>query len=84
MSTGTSGTAAGQGQATGTAPAGSLTPPPAVPLSFLAAAAAGLVGCGVTLAWARATAAADPAAGPVVAAVHLGMLATLSMAVIGA
>lgn len=84
MSTGTSGTAAGKGQAPRTAQAGLLTPPPAVPLAFLAAAAAGLVACGVTLAWARAMAAADPAAGPVVAAVHLGMLATLSMAVIGA
>ena len=36
-------------------PAGvpAVVPPPGVPLSFLAAAAAGLVACGIALAWAR-------------------------------
>jgi hypothetical protein len=63
-------------------PAG--VPPPSVPLSFLAAAAAGLVACGAALAWARVAAVADPTADPVVAAAHFGMLATLSTGVIGA
>ncbi len=61
-----------------------VVPPPSVPLSFLAAAAAGLVACGAALAWARAAAIADPAADPVVAAAHFGVLATLSMVVAGA
>jgi hypothetical protein len=59
-------------------------PPPPVPLSFLAAAAAGLVACGTALAWARAAGTADPTADPVVAAAHFGVLATLSMGVLGA
>ncbi len=59
-------------------------PPPALPLAFLGAAAAGLVACGVTLAWASGASAADPTADPVVAAAHFGMLATLSMGVLGA
>jgi nitrite reductase (NO-forming) len=53
-------------------------------LSFLAAAALGLVACGSALAWARAAAVADPTADQVVAAAHYGMLATLSMGVLGA
>ncbi len=61
-----------------------VVPPASVPLSFLAAAPAGLAGCGVALAWARDAAVADPTAGPVVAAAHLGVLATLSMGVLGA
>ena len=61
-----------------------VVPPPVVPLSFLAAAAAGLVACGIALIWARGAATADPAADPVVAAAHFGMLATLSMGVAGA
>jgi hypothetical protein len=84
VTTGASERPAGKKQARRAAPAGSLTPPPSVPLSFLAASAPGLVACGATLAWARAAAAADPTADPVVAAVHLGVLATLSVAVIGA
>ncbi len=59
-------------------------PPPSLPLSFLAAAAAGLVACGAALAWAARAAAGDPTAAEVVAAAHAGMLATLSMAVLGA
>ena len=59
-------------------------PPPALPLAFLGAAAAGLVACGVTLAWASGASSADPTADPVVAAAHFGMLATLSMGVLGA
>ena len=61
-----------------------VVPPPSVPLSFLAAAAAGLVACGVTLAWARTAATADPTADQVVAAAHFGVLATLSTGVAGA
>jgi hypothetical protein len=59
-------------------------PPPSVPLCFLAAAALGLVACGGALIWASAAGARDPTADPVVTAVHLGVLATLSMAVLGA
>ena len=59
-------------------------PPPSVPLSFLAASAVGLVGCGVAWVWVSGTAASDPTADPVVAAVHIGVLATLSMGVLGA
>ncbi|MHB1931319.1 MAG: hypothetical protein ACYCUG_18160, partial [Acidimicrobiales bacterium] len=59
-------------------------PPPSVPLAFLAAASAGLVACGVAWIWARNVAAADPSADRVIAAVHFGVLATLSMGVLGA
>ncbi len=61
-----------------------VVPPPGVPLSFLAAAALGLVACGAAMIWARGAAIADPTADPVVAAAHFGMLATLSMGVLGA
>jgi hypothetical protein len=61
-----------------------VVPAASVPLSFLAAAAAGLAGCGLVLAWAARPGAADPTADPVVAAAHLGVLATLSMGVLGA
>jgi len=63
-------------------PAG--VPPPSVPLSFLAASALGLAACGAALVWSRAAAVSDPTADPVVAAAHFGMLATLSMGVLGA
>ena len=53
-------------------------------MSFLAAASLGLMACGAALIWARAAALGDPTADQVVAAVHLGVLATLSMAVLGA
>jgi hypothetical protein len=59
-------------------------PPPSVPLAFLAAASFGLVACGGAWLWARGAAAMDPTADPVVAAVHFGVLATLSMGVLGA
>ena len=59
-------------------------PPPSVPLTFLAAAAMGLIACGAAFVWARTAAAIDPTADQVVAAAHLGMLATLSMGVMGA
>ena len=59
-------------------------PPPSVPLAFLAAAALGLVACGAALVWAGSAAALDPTAGQVVVAAHLGVLATLSMGVLGA
>ena len=61
-----------------------VVPPPGVPLSFLAAAALGLVACGAALIWARGAAVTDPTADPVVAAAHFGMLATLSTGVLGA
>ncbi len=61
-----------------------MVPPPPVPLSFLAAAALGLIACGVALIWARGAAMTDPTADPVVAAAHFGVLATLSMGVAGA
>lgn len=59
-------------------------PPPAVPLSFLAVASLGLIACGGAWIWARGAAAGDPTSDPVVAAVHFGVLATLSMGVLGA
>lgn len=59
-------------------------PPPSVPLAFLAAASLGLVVCGGTWIWARGAAATNPTADPVVAAVHFGVLATLSMGILGA
>lgn len=61
-----------------------VVPPASVPLSFLAAAAVGLAGCGLALAWASRLGAVDPTADAVVAAAHLGVLATLSMGVLGA
>ncbi|MGH3068115.1 MAG: hypothetical protein ACRDOH_13045 [Streptosporangiaceae bacterium] len=54
-----------------------------MPLSFLAAAALGLVACGAARAWARAAAVADPTADQVVAA-YFGVLAILSTGVLGA
>jgi len=67
-------------------PAGvpSGVPPPSVPVSFLAAGCLGLIGCGAALVWAGSTGATDPTADRVVAAAHLGVLATLSMGVLGA
>jgi hypothetical protein len=59
-------------------------PPPSVPLSFLAAASAGLVACGVAWAWVAASAAADPNSDPAIAAVHFGVLAALTMGILGA
>jgi hypothetical protein len=59
-------------------------PPPSVPLSFLAAASLGLVACGVAWIWVRGAAAADPNSDPAIAAVHLGVLAALTMGVLGA
>jgi hypothetical protein len=59
-------------------------PPPSVPLAFLAASSLGLVACGIALLWARTAGVTDPTADSVVAAAHLGMLATLSMGVLGA
>lgn len=59
-------------------------PPPSVPLSFLAASGFGLLSCGLALAWAAGQAVRTPTADRVVMAAHLGMLATLSMGVLGA
>jgi hypothetical protein len=55
-----------------------------VPLTFLAAAGAGLVGFGVAVTLVAPTAVVVPSAPKVVAAVHLCMLAFLSTAVLGA
>ena len=81
--------AKGEGEAGGAWPGRppgvpAVVPPPAVPLSFLAAAALGLTACGAALIWARGAAMTDPTADPVVAAAHFGVLATLSMGVAGA
>ncbi|MDA8357819.1 MAG: hypothetical protein M0Z95_16365 [Actinomycetota bacterium] len=59
-------------------------PPPSVPLSFLAAASAGLVACGVAWIWVRAASVADPNSDPAIAAVHFGVLAALTMGILGA
>jgi len=59
-------------------------PPPSVPLSFLAAASAGLIACGVAWIWVRSAAAADPNSDPAIAAVHFGVLAALTMGILGA
>ena len=59
-------------------------PPPSVPLSFLAAASAGLVACGVAWIWVRSASAADPNSDPAIAAVHFGVLAALTMGILGA
>lgn len=74
----------GRGSASRPHSVAAVVPPASVPLSFLAAAPAGLVGCGAVLAWASRPGVADPTADPVVAAVHLGVLATLSTGVLGA
>ena len=50
----------------------------------MALASLGLIGCGAAWIWAAGPAAADPTADRVVAAAHMGMLATLSMGVLGA
>ncbi|NNN18437.1 MAG: hypothetical protein HKL84_01145 [Acidimicrobiaceae bacterium] len=60
------------------------TPPPSIPLAFFAAAFLGLIGCGIALIIAHNQAVADPTSDPTVAAAHLGMLATLSMGLLGA
>lgn len=72
---------AGPGRMTAGPPS---VPPAGVPLVFLTAAAAGLVGFGVALALVASTAVVAPSAPKVVAAVHLAMLAFLSTAVLGA
>lgn len=59
-------------------------PPPSAPLSFLAAASIGLIACGVTWIWVRSASAADPHSDPAIAAVHFGVLAALTMGILGA
>ncbi|MDA8380113.1 MAG: hypothetical protein M0020_04700 [Actinomycetota bacterium] len=59
-------------------------PPPSVPLSFLMAASVGLIACGVAWAWVRRAAAANPNSDPAIAAVHFGVLAALTMGILGA
>ena len=60
------------------------TPPASVPLAFFEAAFVGLIGCGIALAVAHNQGTADPTSDVTVAAAHLGMLATLSMGILGA
>lgn len=70
----------------GNRPAGvpAAVPPPSVPLSFMAAASAGLVACGVAWIWARNAAGTNLISDRVIAAVHFGVLATLAMGILGA
>ncbi|TAN24833.1 MAG: hypothetical protein EPN30_06190 [Actinomycetota bacterium] len=60
------------------------TPPPSVPLAFFEAAFLGLIACGIALIISRNQGTADPTSDVTVAAAHLGMLATLSMGLLGA
>ena len=62
----------------------STSPPPSLPLTFFGAAFVGLIACGVALIWAHNVGIADPTSDPLVAAAHFGMLATLSMGILGA
>ncbi len=61
-----------------------LTPPASVPLGFLAASGAGLIGFGFATWFAADRLVISPSLPGVVAAVHLGVLAFLTMAVLGA
>lgn len=61
-----------------------LVPPPSVPLSFLAAAGAGLAGLGLAVWFAADHVVTAPRFPGVVSAVHVGVLAFLTMAVLGA
>ncbi len=60
------------------------TPPPSLPLTFFAAAFVGLMACGVALIVASNAGITDPTNDRLVAAAHFGMLATLSMGILGA
>jgi hypothetical protein len=69
----------------GAAPSGPPSAPPAgVPLTFLLAAGFGLIGFGIALALAAERAVDGPTLPGVVATVHVGLLAFLSTAVLGA
>ncbi|MEZ5322805.1 MAG: DUF2249 domain-containing protein [Microthrixaceae bacterium] len=59
-------------------------PPPSLPLGLLAAAAAGLIGFGAAMVNTAPTAMLAPRHDHVIAAAHLGVLAFLSTAVLGA
>lgn len=59
-------------------------PPAWLPLGFMAAAALGLIGFGTAVLLAAPTALSTPQTDTVIAAVHLGVLAFLSTAVLGA
>jgi hypothetical protein len=61
-----------------------VVPPPSVPLTFLAASAVGLVGFGAAVALAADRLVASPTSSGAVGAVHVGVLAFLTMAVLGA
>lgn len=60
------------------------TPPASLPLTYFGFALIGMVACGITLAIAARAAVTDPTDDMVVAAAHFGMLATLSMGILGA
>ncbi|MBI2170090.1 MAG: hypothetical protein HYU28_11430 [Actinobacteria bacterium] len=66
------------------APVLERVPPPGVPLGFLGAAGVGLVGFGLALPLVASRAVEAPTSSPVVATVHLAMLAFLSTAALGA
>ncbi|HET6966373.1 MAG TPA: hypothetical protein VFH58_16490 [Acidimicrobiales bacterium] len=59
-------------------------PPPDVPLSFLAASGAGLIGAGVTVALVAGRLVGDPTGDRAIAAVHMVMLSFLTTGVLGA
>src|SRR5690606_5034216 len=59
-------------------------PPPAIPLAFLAAAAVGLCGFGFAVWFAADRLVSSPTHPGAVSAVHVGMLAFLTTAVLGA
>ncbi|MGH9068444.1 MAG: hypothetical protein ACRD0J_13295 [Acidimicrobiales bacterium] len=59
-------------------------PPPDVPLAFLGCSGLGLIATGAALMVLAAQSVAEPTADPVISVVHLGMLAFLSTAVLGA
>ena len=65
-------------------PARLAAPPAAVPLGFLAAAGGALVACGVAVAWVAPTLVDTPTLPRAVATVHLGLLAFLTVGVLGA
>lgn len=69
-----------------TAPPGAMgaVPPPSVPLSFFTAAAVGLVGFGAATALAADKIVVSPVFPGTLAAVHVGMLAFLTVGVLGA
>ena len=75
---------AGRAPSAAAMPAVAVTPPPSVPMTFLAAAGIGLAAFGAAVVAVAGRAAVSPTAPTVVAAVHLCMLGFLGTAVLGA